>query len=162
MYHCVQLKPYRCMRIAQPLLELWNPNLPLPVMDLKTWSSLQQSHCWTYLQGAGVDTDIFKAHLVWALLVHRYSAAWSGMMTTDILNAADWSLTSETTFFNSFVIEKLRTGLHLDQLSCRLLMLQTFMLICKQSLLKCNLWMVQGMQCLHAICNYMRKVKLKY
>jgi len=36
------------------------------------------------------------------------------------------------------------------------------MLTWKQSLPKCNLRMAQGTKCLHAICNYMRKVKLKY
>ena len=36
------------------------------------------------------------------------------------------------------------------------------MLIWKRNLPKCNLRMAQGTKCLHAISNYMRKVKLKY
>ena len=48
----------------------------------------------TCLQDAGIDTDTFKAHSVRGAAC--LSAAWSGVTTTDILNAADWS--NETTF----------------------------------------------------------------
>ena len=65
-------------------------------------------------------------------------------------------------FFSSFTTRKLGTDQCLEHLSCRLLILQTYMLIWKRSLPKCNLRMAQGTKCLHAICNYMRKVKLKY
>ena len=42
----------------------------------------------TCLQEGGVDTDTFKAHSVRGAACS--SAAWSGVTTTDILNAADW------------------------------------------------------------------------
>ena len=48
----------------------------------------------TCLQEAGVNTDTFKAHSVWGTACSL--AAWSGVTTPDILNAADRS--SETTF----------------------------------------------------------------
>ena len=48
----------------------------------------------TCLQDAGVDTDTFKAHSVRGAACS--TAAWSGVTTTDILNAADWS--NEGTF----------------------------------------------------------------
>ena len=65
-------------------------------------------------------------------------------------------------YFSSFTTGKLGTDQCLEHLSCRLLILQTYMFIWKRSLPKCNLRMAQGTKCLHAICNYMRKVKLKY
>ena len=46
------------------------------------------------LQEAGINTDTFKAHSVRGAA--SSSAAWSGVTTLDILNAADWS--SETTY----------------------------------------------------------------
>ena len=48
----------------------------------------------TCLQDAGVDTDTFKAHSVRGAACS--TAAWSGVTTTDIFNAADWS--NEGTF----------------------------------------------------------------
>ena len=48
----------------------------------------------TCLQEAGINTDTFKAHSVRGAA--SSSAAWSGVTTLDILNAADWS--SETTY----------------------------------------------------------------
>ena len=108
----------------------------------------------TCLQDADVDTGTFKAHSVRGAACS--TAAWSGVTTTDILNAADWSL------FSSFTIEKLETNQCLEYLSCCLLILHTYMLIWKRSLLKCNLQMAQGTKCLHDICNDLRKVKLKY
>ena len=77
----------------------------------------------------------------------------------DILNAADWS--TEATF-QQFTIGKCRTSPLLGLLSFHLAPLQTYMLIWKRSLPKCNLQMAQGTRYLHAIGNYMKKVKLKY
>ena len=89
--HCVQLRPYRCIRIAQPLpffchgLGNMNQSPAIPLLD--AW--LQ-----TCLQEIGVDTDTFKAHSVRGAACS--SATWSGVTATDILNAADWS--SKATF----------------------------------------------------------------
>ena len=54
------------------------------------------------------------------------------------------------------------TELVLVQGFCHPKVLQTIHVDMKWSLLKCNLQMAQGTKCLHAIRNYMRKVKLKY
>jgi len=51
------------------------------------------------------------------------------------------------------------TNRPLGQQFCHLPRHQTSMLILRRSLLKCNLQMAQGMQCLHTIRNYMGKVK---
>ena len=52
--------------------------------------------------------------------------------------------------------------LSLTQVFCHLKMLQTIHVDMNRSLPKCNLRMAQGTKCLHAIWNYMRKVKMKY
>ena len=59
----------------------------------------------TCLQEAGVDTDTFKVHSVRGAACS--TAAWSGVTTTDIINAADWS--SEGTF-QQFYHKEIRDG----------------------------------------------------
>ena len=98
----------------------------------------------TCLSEVGIDTEIFKAHSVRGASSSK--AATAGVTTADILQAADWSSDSLVIYWQS----------------CHLLRRQTYMLIWKRSLPKCNFRMAQSIQCLHAIRNYMRKVKLKY
>ena len=64
--------------------------------------------------------------------------------------------------FRNFTIVTKTPDQLLELLYCHLQLLQTYMLIWKRSLPKCNLRMAQGTRCLHAIRNYMRKVTLKY
>ena len=54
------------------------------------------------------------------------------------------------------------TKLSWEQVFWHSIVLHTIHVDMKRSLPKCNLRMAQGMKCLHAIWNYMRKVKLKY
>ena len=114
----------------------------------------------TCLSEAGIDTEILKAHSVRGASSSK--AATAGVTTADILQAADWS--SESTFqkYYHHPILGQKTNLSLGGQSCHLLRCQTYMLIWKRSLLKCNFRMAQGTQCLDAIRNYTRKVKLKY
>ena len=97
MNHCVQLKPYRYTRNAQLLLELESLNLPF-LSWIGKYEPVSSSTIARWLrkclQDADVDTGTFKAHSVRGAACS--TAAWSGVTTTDILNAADWS--SEGTF----------------------------------------------------------------
>ena len=79
-----------------------------------------------------------------------------GVTILDILNAADWS--SETTFQQFYHRDMQDRSIF----GSVVLSSANYMLIWKQSLPKYNLRMAQGTKCLHAIRNYMRKVKLKY
>jgi len=108
----------------------------------------------TCLQEAGIDTNTFKAHSVRGAACS--TAAWSGVTTSMQQTGLVKPLS------NIFIIKNYRTKQLLVPLFCQLLILQTYMLIWKLSLPKCNLRMAQGMQCLQTICNYMRNVKLKY
>ena len=110
-----------------------------------------------YLQEAGIDTDTFKAYSVRGAA--SSTAAWLGVTIMDILNAADWS--AEATF-QQFCHREMQDMTILGPQFFHLPPLQTYMLIWKQSLPKCNLRMAQGTECLHAIGNCTRKVKLKY
>ena len=60
--HCIQLRPYRCIRIAQPLSELGNLSLPffchgLGNMNQSPAIPLLGAWLQTCLQEIGVDTD---------------------------------------------------------------------------------------------------------
>ena len=106
----------------------------------------------TCLQEAGIDVDMLKTHSARGAACS--SVAGSGVTVTDILSVVYWS--AKTTFQHFY---------HWQQLwgcRCHLLVLQTYMLIWKRSLLKCDLQMTLGTQCLHAIGNYTRKVKSKH
>ena len=95
--HSVQLKPYRCMRIAQPLSELENQSLPFSCHGLGNTNQSPAVPLLGRCEHASrrlVSTHTFKAHSVRGAACS--SAAWSGVTTSDILNAVDWS--SETTF----------------------------------------------------------------
>ena len=109
----------------------------------------------TCLEEAGIDVNTFTHSVRGAACS---CAAWSGVTVADILNAADWS--TETTFQQFYHQAIQDISHHLELLSGRRLVLQTYMLIWRRSLPKCNLQMAQGTQCLHAIGNYMRKVNL--
>ena len=99
---------------------------------------------------------MFKAHS--ARGVACSSAAWSGVTGTDIPKAAEWS--AKTTFlqfnhqnkqdsFWAAVLSSAGTSnVHVDMETA--------------PSQKFNLRMAQDTQCLHAIGNYTRKVKLKY
>ena len=94
------------------------------------------------LTEAGINTEIFKAHSVRG--TSSSTAAAAGVTTADILKTADWS--SAGTFQN-FIFVQLRvqmTDYPLEQQCCHLLKLQTYILILRRSLPKCNLRMAQG------------------
>ena len=110
---------------------------------------------------AGIDVGIFKSHSVHGATCSK--AAGAGVTTKQILEVADWS--SEGTFqqfYHRKVEKEWMTELVLVQGCCHPTMLQTIHVDMKRSLPKCNLRMAQGTKWLHAIRNYMRKVKLKY
>ena len=95
---------------------------------------------------AGIDTGIFIAHLKSAASL---VAAGSGITTMAIFQAADWSsegnferfyhcpAQDKSLFAKAVLSSTEASNLHVDFDSA-----------------KCNFWMAQGIQCLHAIKNY--------
>ena len=108
------------------------------------------------LQKAGVDTSKFQAHSTRAAATTK--AAMSGLTVEDIIKAADWSSVG---VFQKFYYRPQYPSEFGDS-SIGGPVLQNHMLIWKPSLSKYNLQMAQVMQWPPAICNYMRKVRLKY
>jgi len=151
-------------RASKPVEDFFYPSFPqdtylCPVETLKSYETRT-------LEFRRMDSDSSQTRLFlsWTHSVRGAScstAAWAGVTTSDILKAADWS--SEGTSRPSTTMERAPVPeLPLEYQFWLLQPLQTYMLIWKQSLPKCNLRMAQGTQCLHVMQNYMRKVKLKY
>ena len=114
----------------------------------------------TCLSEAGIDTGIFKTHSVRGAASSKPVAV--GVTTADILQATDWSSVNTFQKFYLHSTQKLRNHLSFGKevlVSVRTSNLHVDM---ETEPSKCNFQMGQGTQCLHAIRNYMRKVKLKY
>ena len=108
------------------------------------------------MKDAGLDINIFKSHSVRG--ANCFKAAGADVTTRQILEAADWS--SEGTFQKFY--HRSLDGDDKAKFGKSILSSQAIHVDMNRSLLKCNLRMAQGTKCLHAIWNYMRKVKMKY
>ena len=107
---------------------------------------------------AGIDVGIFKLHSIRGATCSK--AAGQVLQLGKHWRQQIGPLKEP---FNGFIKGKWRTmtELVLVQGFCHPTVLQTIHVDMKRSLPKCNLRMAQGTKCLHAIRNYMRKVKLK-
>jgi len=106
---------------------------------------------------AGIDNNIFKPHSIRGTTCAK--AAGVRVTVKGILDVADWLFEGT---FSIFIIGRRMAERPLDHQFCHHKDLQRLHVDMKRSLLKCNLRMAQGTRRLHAIYNYMRKVKLKY